>query len=187
MTQLIWSYTQIVSRYGVQIWKSFCIIHLYNNVFHVQVVIIVCYSVCWTCIPAIAISYQVICQGTRIYSFSFISIFSTMFVCSPISFILLQNYLTIAVAHQFLDVLHWQLKQGLKGGVSSAQSPTFDDSWFTDDSFLKYHYKVRVPLSNIWLFHSTSWNVSLQFLHDTNLRGGINAGKQATCVLLGTC
>lgn len=47
---------------------------------------------------------------------------------------------------KFLDVLHWQLKQGLKGGVSSAQSPTFDDSWFTDDSFLKYHYKNFVHL-----------------------------------------
>lgn len=53
-----------------------------------------------------------------------------------------QNFLTTTLV-QFLDILYWQLKQGLKGSVFSTQSPTVDDSWFTDDIFLRHHYKVK--------------------------------------------
>lgn len=49
---------------------------------------------------------------------------------------------------KFLDVLYWQLKQGLKGNVSSAaQGPTVDDSWFADDIFLRHHYKNFIQLT----------------------------------------
>ncbi|KAG0565678.1 hypothetical protein KC19_7G006300 [Ceratodon purpureus] len=47
---------------------------------------------------------------------------------------------------KFLDALYWQLKQGLKGNATSTQSPTVDDSWFTDDIFLRYHYKNFIQL-----------------------------------------
>jgi hypothetical protein len=68
--------------------------------------------------------------------------------------------------------------------VSSTQSPTVDDSWFTDDIFLRHHYKVTSPNK---IQHSFVQKISVDFfLREVKVRRGIKAANLLTPISIAT-
>jgi hypothetical protein len=43
-----------------------------------------------------------------------------------------------------MEVMYWQLKQGLKEEGTSPAGPFLDESWLAEDMFLHFHMKVIV-------------------------------------------